>query len=150
MEYAGTGDIMPINYPLNIAMCVKCQLYHFDGLKTTVTFRRRDLIPQNDLLVDLEALFGFKTGTKIFVDLQINQDHLQGTPNKEAWLCDTVVPFILPTMRRLAAFGTKVKLGLGKNGSILVINDGNITMEQMKEQFAKVRKRETRVSETPS
>ena len=138
---AGNLGIIPVNYILNLSMLVQCEEYDFEG---AVAFRDTyDDYPvksRRTLLGDLEALFGFKSGTKITLHLDVKRGGLSGDQGAEHWEHDTVVPVILPTMRRLAAAGTKVKLRFDYSWCEVVIDNEDVTLEDIKEQYEKVRR----------
>lgn len=137
---AGNFGIIPAGYILDISMYIPLSAYDFKGIvapphaEQLVKSHRR-------LLADLEALFGFRSGTKIVLHMAVERAFLPGTQGNEELECEAVVPVILPTMRRLAAAGTKVKLCLEDDGRELFIENGDVTLEDVKEQFEKVKRR---------
>jgi hypothetical protein len=95
--------------------------------------------PTHVLGGNLEALFGFRPGTKITVRLAVHPDRLPSHLDKAEWECDTVVPVLLPTLRRLVLAGAKVKVCLEDKGCVLAVFHSGYTFEEIKEQFVKVR-----------
>ena len=130
----GNLGIKPANYILNVSLFIQCDKYDFDGITAPLASpnRRYRLKPHRALLADLEALFGFKAGTKIDLHLLVNRDWLSNAYVAERWECDTVIPVILPTLRRLAAAGTKAMLCFDYFGWGVTIDHGDVTTEEIK------------------
>ncbi|KAI4624517.1 hypothetical protein J4E83_004192 [Alternaria metachromatica] len=135
----GNLGVIPANYILNVSLCIQCDKYDFDGVTAPLASLHRNyaLKPRRALLADLEALFGFKAGTKIDLHLHVNRDWLLNAHVAEYWECDTVIPVILPTLRRLAAAGTKAKLCFDHFGWGVTIDHGDVTMEEIKSGLSK-------------
>jgi hypothetical protein len=136
-SWDGGLGIIPADYPLNISFLIK-----FDWL---------DLLSKEDpwfvydppvwpkiLLAELEGLFSFKSGTKLTVCIQQVNIGLPITQEIKKLECKTVVSFILPTLRRLAAIGTKTKLCLD-GGCELKIDNDKVTLEDMEDEWKKAR-----------
>jgi hypothetical protein len=136
-SWDGGLGIIPADYPLNISFLIK-----FDWL---------DLLSKEDpwfvydppvwpkiLLAELEGLFSFKSGTKLTVCIQQVNIGLPIAQEIKKLECKTVVSFILPTLRRLAAIGTKTKLCLD-GGCELKIDNDKVTLEDMEDEWKKAR-----------
>ena len=136
----GDFGIIPANYIVNLSMHIRCEKYDFEGVMPTLDRYDKDypLKSCRILLADLEALFGFKSSTKIDLHLRFNRNWLRVMRGAEFWECDFVVPVILPTMQRLAAAGTKVKLCFDYFGCDVAIDHGDATMEDIKERFVEM------------
>ncbi|KAI4951772.1 hypothetical protein J4E86_007188 [Alternaria arbusti] len=136
----GDFSIIPANYIVNLSMHIRCEKYDFEGVMPTLDRFDKDypLKPRRTLLADLEALFGFKSGPKIDLHLRFNRNWLRIMRGAEFWECDFVVPVILPTMQRLAAAGTKVKLCFDYFGCEVVVDHRDVTMEEIKERFVEM------------
>ena len=135
----GNLGVIPANYILNVSLFIQCDKYDFDGVTAPLAspYRNYSLKPRRALLADLEALFGFKAGTKVDLHLLVNRDRLSNAHDAEYWECDTVIPVILPTLRRLAAAGTKVTLCFDNLGWGVTIDHGDVTMEEIKSGLSK-------------
>ncbi|KAI4949529.1 hypothetical protein J4E91_005268 [Alternaria rosae] len=102
---AGNFGIIPADYILDISMYIPLSTYDFEGIvapphaEQLVKSHRR-------LLADLEALLGFRSGTKIVLHMAVERAFLPVTKAKKEWECEAAVPVILPTMRRPAGGGT--------------------------------------------
>ncbi|KAI4908356.1 hypothetical protein J4E90_008981 [Alternaria incomplexa] len=81
----GNLGIIPANYILNVSLFIQCDKYDFDGITAPLASpnRRYRLKPHRALLADLEALFGFKAGTKIDLHLLVNRDWLSNAALSE-------------------------------------------------------------------
>ena len=136
MDRGGLG-IIPANYILNLSIFIQCEKYNFDGVMPPLDRfdKNYPLKYCRALLADLEALFGFKSGTKIDLHIRVNRSLLRVIRKVPFWECDFVIPVILPTMQRLAAAGTKVKLCFDYCGCDVVVDHGDVTMEEIKERF---------------
>lgn len=115
----------------NIGVTIRCGSYDFEGLELMREEEspwdqsasgwggiesppRRD--PRSDLLSALELLFGFRQGTKISLRVWANRA-LKGTfLEKQKWMCDNVIPFILPTLQRFGEAGYKVRVIISRHG----------------------------------
>jgi len=108
----GDFGIIPANYILNLSMFIQCEKNDFEGVMPTLDRfdKNYPFKPRRALLADLEALFGFKSGTKIDLHIRIHRSWLRVKMKDRYWECDFMVPVILPTMQTLAAAGTKVTL----------------------------------------
>ena len=136
----GDFGIIPANFIVNLSMHIRCEKYDFEGVMPTLDRFDKDypLKPRRTLLADLEALFGFKSGTKIDSHRRINRSWLRVTREVPFWECDFVVPVILPTMQRLAAAGTKVTLCFDYYGVEVVVDREDVMMEEIKERFVEM------------
>jgi hypothetical protein len=132
----------PADAVMTIGVSLTCHTYDFDGLIIPDSIGWDDwegpLVSRDDLLARLEMLFGFRRGTKIDVYLDIDRRYLPSTLDKGQWTCDTVVPIILPTLRRLAIAGVTVNICLEKDVCELSVETGEVTLEEIKEQFKEV------------
>jgi hypothetical protein len=140
----------PVDYIMNISVPVQCQHFLFPGLVVPNTTNwvqagtggwdhQGTQKPVDVLSGNLEALFGFRAGTKIIVRLVVHPDWFPSHRDKAEWECDTVVPVLLPTLRRLVLAGAKVKVCLEDEGCVLAVSYSGYTFEEIKEQFVKVR-----------
>ncbi|KAI8931798.1 hypothetical protein NX059_011435 [Plenodomus lindquistii] len=139
-----TVGFAPVDFNLSIAVSVKCARYTFKN----VIRRPRDwtalgVVPTEDLTTKLETLFGFKTGTKVAIKLLVTTGSLEPPLESDPWLCDEVLPFIFPTLRRLADAGTKVVVHFGNDGCTLPIHNAEVTLEDLRVLFEKVSDQET-------
>jgi hypothetical protein len=135
----------PVDIVLNIGVTIDCGDFTFEGLEpredvddwSTVTGRRSC----DQLAMQLEHLFGFKQRTKIFVTITVDAVLNGGSLEAQAWMCKTVLPIILPTIRRLMSAGYNIQLTLSKqlHDPNFVIDSHMIALETWSLRFAEVR-----------
>jgi hypothetical protein len=82
------------------------------------------------LAIKLENLFGFRHGSKITVDLDVDAIRLPDTTAKEQRLFDNVITLIFASLRRLIQAGYKLKVILGDDDFVLRAPDGGFSSEQ--------------------
>lgn len=73
-----------------------------------IASKRRGPKPISTLLVELESLFGFKSGTSITFNLSLTDIRIRSTLEKQEWLCDNVMPVVFPTLQRLMGAGQRI------------------------------------------
>jgi hypothetical protein len=147
----------PVDFMLNVSVPISCQHFSFTGILATPVNQPTTWPGQGygwshygqqkmeALCHNLEALFGFRPGTKITIHLEVHTDWLPSHLDKAEWECDNVVPIIFPTLRRLVLGGAKVKVCLENEGCILAVPHSGCTFDEMKKQFEKVRLTQLRI-----
>jgi hypothetical protein len=134
---------MPADSIMSVRVTIACQKYKFAELKYQPngwgSWPGFDPISYEFLLVKLGFLFGFRQGTKIDVYLEVEQHWLPTSVIEVQWKFDTVVPVILPTLRRLATAGVTVRISLEKDVYQLAVDTGKVTLDNIKEQLEMVR-----------
>jgi hypothetical protein len=77
---------------------------------------------KHDVLAGLEVFFGFREGTKITIRLKKErawiddpwsdqESHRKNNPwSDQEWICDNVIPVILPTLHRYTKSGYSVRI----------------------------------------
>ncbi|RYN41236.1 hypothetical protein AA0112_g2381 [Alternaria arborescens] len=136
-SWDGGLSIIPADYPLDISFLLK-----FDWLdlrcKHDPWFVYDTQLWPKVFLTRLEGLFSFKPGTKITVCIQ--QDNVWQPIAQEVneLECKAVVSIILPTLRRLAAIGTKTKLSLDGVCELEIDND-KVILEGMEDPWKNAR-----------
>jgi hypothetical protein len=134
-------------------------MYRFDGLQTSPQHDNHgnewglqddlyEIMKPAKFLSKLEWLFGFRSGTSITIHLRVGRGWLPSSLEKEEWECDTVIPIMLPTLRRLTAAGAKVKVCLEDDGCEIIVAHGDVTFEEIKEQVEKVKSKQGRTLHT--
>jgi hypothetical protein len=73
---------------------------------------RRTIIPRSAFLVHLESLFGFKPGTNLTIKIGMGRYKQLTAYERQELLCESVVPFIFPTLLRLRDTGLRVRFVL--------------------------------------
>jgi hypothetical protein len=143
--------LIPADFILNLVVRIVCDSYDWPTLKPRIEdangaggwgggggggwgtpyFR--------DVLSNLEPTFGFKVGTKITIDLTVDEKRLEDDITQEQWEWDNVVPLIFPTLRRLSVAGYKLKVRLNSDDFVLTAVGTEYTLEQWSVVFEKVR-----------
>jgi hypothetical protein len=140
--------LIPADFILNLVVHIICGNYNFPTLKA----RMEDTNGADgwggggwgpphfrDILSNLEPIFGFKAGTKITIDLTVDDKRLEDDITQEQWEWDNVVPLIFPTLRRLSVAGYKLKVRLNSEDFVLTAVGTEYTLEQWSAVFEKVR-----------
>jgi hypothetical protein len=108
---------LPASIASNISFRIRCDDYEFKGLLSPQEMTRRwidtnERRPCAKLLSNLESVFGFKTGTKLDIRVAVADAKEGGVLEGLEWMCDTVLPFILPTLQRFEEVGYRLNLFL--------------------------------------
>ncbi|KAH4002872.1 hypothetical protein HBI56_056870 [Parastagonospora nodorum] len=126
--------LIPADFILNVQLQISCGLFDLPDLRPishgNSTWDSPDHLRPEALAVRLEDLFGFRHGSKITVDLDVDAIRLPDTTAKEQWLFDNVVPLIFASLRRLIQAGYKLKVILGDGDFVLRAPDGRFSLEQ--------------------
>jgi hypothetical protein len=56
-------------------------------------------------LKSLELLFGFREGTTITIRMFSENEQISNICSRQTWICDNVIPVILPFLRRYKTVG---------------------------------------------
>jgi hypothetical protein len=119
---------VPADVVTNVGVQIDCDGYDFDGLKSLqdpspnndvwggATSNRRK--PHSTLFLSLDQLSGFKKGTKVSIKFFVDNSGRGGTAGEvQQWLCDTVLPIVLPGVHRLISAGYVIHVVLAKTES---------------------------------
>jgi hypothetical protein len=119
---------VPADVVTNVGVQIDCDGYDFDGLTSLqdpspnndvwggATSNRRK--PHSTLLSSLDQLSGFKKGTKVSIKFVVDNSGRDGTAGEvQQWLCDTVLPIVLPGVQRLISAGYVIHVVLAKTAS---------------------------------
>jgi hypothetical protein len=113
----GVG-FLPADIVMNIEVHILCYQYGFDGLEPasdgwsgTPTWDCEQY-ETSKLLTGLEHIFGFAKGTKITLRTTVGRYKENNPLESQEWMCDTVLPFIMPTLQRLASSGLDIRIVL--------------------------------------
>lgn len=71
---------------------------------------------QEHLLVELESLFGFRSGTAIDIKLSSGSGRKATALEEQEWMSHNVVPVIFPVLQRLNDAGCRVRILLSSQG----------------------------------
>ncbi|CAN9136989.1 unnamed protein product [Alternaria sp. RS040] len=122
---------LPVHFVSKVEIVVDCRKYKFwpissakddaflDGRQKQLRSDRKRCgwsgkKTQDDLLVELEYLFGFRPGTGITVRLRRSYPQIKATHlEDQEWMCHRVVPVIFPVLQRLKDTNCRARLILG-------------------------------------
>ncbi|CAI9637205.1 unnamed protein product [Alternaria burnsii] len=132
-SWDGGLGIMPADYPLDISFFIKFDWLNLQGIHNPWMEYDTPLWPKV-FLTRIEGLFSFKPGTKLTVCIRQANVELPIAKEIKELECKVVVSIILPTLRRLAAVGTKTKLCLDGVCELNIDND-KVTLEDMEDEW---------------
>jgi hypothetical protein len=100
----------PVSFVSNIEVAIKCNGHRFEGTADDDWAGSQGLRANAKVLLALESLFGFKTGTALTVNIYMSHHKELGEVEKLVSMDEDLVPLIFPTLQRLKETGLKVRL----------------------------------------
>lgn len=147
---------IPADVVTNIVVSLNCANYNFVGLEKVPVDNNRgwgnDDVAEREacdlLLPKLENLFGFRSGTKMSIKFLVGAAKNGTAVEAQEWMCETVMPLVFPTLRRLETAGYKLRIILHRkdNGwsddyttdENFVFEDQNLSLDALCASFVPV------------
>jgi len=146
VDHLGLG-LIAAHFIVNVEVQIACEIFDLPGLRPDPGAQQNNawgawdaypLLHASEMAIRLENLFGFRKGSKILIDLVIDSSRVAKSTSPEQWLCNTVVPFIFESLRRLNQAGYNIKLRLGSDDFILQVADKIVSVTELREGLYRV------------